>query len=84
MWKERLGRGLGNCGLCWKDLETGGHLVFRCLWTREGVGWQWAWWIELDDRAKWAYEYEEAGCVRLGDRVEDFFTWLDRELCGVG
>ena len=84
VWKERLGTGLGSCHLCREDLETGGHLVFKCPKTREGVGWQWARWIELDDRAKWAYEFEEAGCVWVGDRMEDFFTWLDRELGGVG
>ena len=38
----------------------------------------------MDDRALWRYEYEEGGKMRYGDRVEDFFAWLDRELCGVG
>ena len=73
VWRKRLGRGLGSCCLCQGDLEMGGHLVFRCPKTQEGIGWQWARWIDLDDKARWAYEYEEAGRVWVGDRVEDFF-----------
>ena len=38
----------------------------------------------MDDKALWRYEYEEGGRVKFGDRVEYFFAWLDRELCGVG
>ena len=38
----------------------------------------------MDDKSRWAYEYEEGGKVKVGDRVEDFFAWLDGELCGVG
>ena len=84
-WRARLGRGGGLCRLCdGGAVETGGHLVFGCPGTRGGVGWEWSRWIELDDRSRWAYEYEEGGKVKVGDRVEDFFAWLDRELCGVG
>ena len=33
----------------------------------------------------WRYVAEEEGwIVREGDKVEDFFLWLDGELCGVG
>ena len=84
VWRERLGRGLGSCRLCQGALERGVRLVFRCPGTREGIGWQWARWIELDDKTRWVYEYEEAGLMRLGDQVEGFFFWLDRQLCGVG
>ena len=84
-WRARLGRGGGLCRLCDRGVvETGGHLVFGCPGTRCGVGWEWSRWIELDDKSRWAYEYEEGGKVRVGDRVEDFFAWLDGELCGVG
>lgn len=38
----------------------------------------------MDDRASYAYEFEEGGKGRVGDRVEDFFTWLDRKLSVVG
>ena len=38
----------------------------------------------MDDKALWRYEYDEGGQVKFGDRVEDFFAWLDRKLCGVG
>ena len=41
-------------------------------------------WIDLDDRSRWAYEYEEGGRVLVGDRVGDFFSEVDRRLCGVG
>ena len=85
MWRARLGRGGGLCRLCDGGVvETGDHLVFRCPGTRRGVGWEWSRWIEMDDKSRWAYEYEEGGKVKVGDRVEDFFAWLDRELCGVG
>ena len=84
-WRARLGRGGGMCRLCDGGVvETGDHLVFRCPGTRDGVGWEWSRWIEMDDKSRWAYEYEDGGKVRVGDRVEDFFAWLDRELCGVG
>ena len=84
-WRARLGRGEGFCRLCDRGVvETGGHLVFGCSGTRCGVGWEWSRWIEMDDKSRWAYECEDGGKVRVGDRVEDFFTWLDRELCGVG
>ena len=84
-WRARLGRGEGGCRLCDRGVvETGSHLVFGCPETRRGIGWGWSRWIELDDKSKWAYEYEEGGSVRVGDRVEDFFAWLDGELCGVG
>ena len=84
-WLARLGRGEGVCRLCDRGVvETGGHLVFGCPRTRCGVGWKWSRWIELDDKSRWAYEYEEGGRVKVGDRVEDFFAWLDGELCGIG
>ena len=38
----------------------------------------------MDDKSLWAYEHEEGGAVKIGDRVEDFFAWLDCELYGVG
>ena len=37
----------------------------------------------MDDKSKWAYEFEEVGKVWIGDPVEDFFAWLDKELSGV-
>ena len=84
-WRARLGRDGGLCRLCDGGVvETGDHLVFRCPGTRDGVGWEWSRWIEMDDKSRWAYEYESGGKVRVGDRVEDFFAWLDRELFGVG
>ena len=52
--------------------------------TRDLSGWAWGRWVDLDDRSRWDYEYEEDGKVRVGDQVEDFFAGLDRELCGVG
>ena len=48
------------------------------------MGWDGACWLEMDDKSKWAYEFEEGGKVCVGDRVEDCFAWLDREMCGVG
>ena len=85
VWRERLGRGVGLCCLCQEGAsETGDHLVFECTGSRGGVGWDWALWLEMDDKTKWAYEFEEGGKVSVGDRVENFFAWLDRELCGVG
>ena len=84
VWRERLGRGSGLCRLCGSELETGLHLVFDCWVCAPGRGWCWAGWGELDDKALWRYEFEEGGVARSGDRVEDFFTWLDGELCGVG
>ena len=84
-WRARLGRGGVVCRLCdWDVVETGSHLVFGCPGTRSCVGWEWSRWIEMDDKSRWAYEYEEGGKVKVCDRVEDFFAWLDRELCGVG
>ena len=84
VWRERLGRGDGLCRLCGSALESGNHLVFDCQECSAGRGWCWGGWGEMDDKALWRYEYEEGGQVRSGDRVEDFFTWLDRELSGVG
>ena len=84
-WRLRLGRGGGLCRLCRGGVvETGDHLVFECPGTRGLVGWDWRRWAELDDRSKWAYEFEEGGRTVVGDLVEDFFAGLDRELCGVG
>ena len=84
VWRERLGRGGGLCRLCKGAAESGPHLVFDCRKSVPGRGWFWGGWGELDDRALWRYEYEEGGQVKYGDRVEDFFAWLDRELFGVG
>ena len=85
VWRRRLGRGDGLCRLCRGGVvESGDHLVFECAGTQDLSGWEWGRWVDLDDRSRWAYEYEEDGKVRVGDRVEDFFAGLDRELCGVG
>ena len=85
VWQRRLGRGDGLCRLCGGEVvESGDHLVFECAGTRDLSGWAWGRWVDLDDSSKWAYEYEEDGKVGVGDRVEDFFARLDRELCGVG
>ena len=85
VWRERLGRGVGLYRLCQEGAsETGDHLVFECTGSRGGVGWDWARWLEMDDKSKWAHEFEDGGKVCVGDRVEDFFTWLNRELCSVG
>ena len=84
-WRARLGWGEGWCRLCGVGaVESGGHLVFRCPGTRGGVGWSWSRGIELDDKSRWAYEYEEGGRLKVGDRVEDFFACLDHQLCGIG
>ena len=85
IWRRRLGRGDGLCRLCrGGEVETGDHLVFNCAGMRGFVGWDWRGWIDWDDRSRWAYEYELGGRVSVGDQVEDFFSKLDRELCGVG
>ena len=84
VWRERLGRGSGLCRLCKSALETGAHLVFDCRECTPGRGWTWGGWGEMDDKALWRYEYEEGGVVKFGDRVEDFFAWLDCELSGIG
>ena len=85
IWWRHLGRWDGLCRLCWEGVvETGDHLVFNCAGTRGIIGWDRGSWIALDDRSRWAYEYEEDERVLVGDRVEDFFSKLDRELCGVG
>ena len=84
-WRARLGRGEGLCRMCEQGvIESGRHLVFECPGTRSGVGWEWSRWIEMDNKLRRAYECEEGGVVKVGDRVEDFFAWLDRELRGVG
>ena len=84
VWRERLGRSGGLYRLCGDAEESSNHLVFDCQVCVPGRGWCWGGWGELDDKSLWRYEYEEGGRVKLGDRVEDFFAWLDRELCGVG
>ena len=83
VWRERLGRGGGLCRLCGSATQTGPHLVFDCRMGVPRRGWCWGGWGELDDRVLWQYEYEEGSQVRFDDRVEDFFTCLDRELCSV-
>ena len=82
--RERLGRGGGLCRLCGSAPESGDHLVFDCRKGLPGRGWCWGGWGELDDTALWRYEFEVGDRVVVVDRVEDFFAWLDRELCGVG
>ena len=84
VWSARLGRGGGLCHLCGSAFESGPHLVFDCRKCVPGRGWCWGGWGEMDDRSLWRYEYEEGGQVMYGDRVEDFFAWLDDELCGLG
>lgn len=39
--------------------------------------------MKLYDKLKWAYEFEDGVRVCIGDRVVDFFPWLNRELYGV-
>ena len=84
VWRERLSRGSRLCRLCGSASETGPYLVFDCRKCTPGRGWCWGGWGELDDKTLWRYEYEERGKVKYGNQVEDFFAWLDRELCGVG
>ena len=84
MWRERLGRGGGRCRLCVSAPESGNHLVFDCQVCAHGRGWFWGGWGEMDDKALWRYEYQDGGEVRFGNCVEDFFAWLDCELCGIG
>ena len=75
VWRMRLGRGCVLCRLCQKGAtETGDHLVCECMSTKGGMGWKWGRWIELDDKSKWAYEFEEGGKLGVGDRVDDFFA----------
>ena len=85
MWRQRLSRGVGLCCLCREGTsETGDHLALECTGSRGAVGWDGARWLEMEDKSKWAYEFKEGGKVWVGDRAEDFFAWLDRELCRVG
>ena len=56
--------------------------MFDCEGAFIGRGWSWSTWEEMDDPAQWRYEYEEGGKICVGDKVEDFFTWLDGRLCG--
>ena len=84
VWRERLGRGVGLCRLCqeWAS-EIGDHLLFECMGSSGGMGWDWARWLEMDDKSKCAYQFEEGDKVFVGDRTEDVFGWLDREMYGV-
>lgn len=53
----------------------------------EKRGWRWSeWreWSDLDNPARWKYEYEEHGKVQVGDWVEDYFNELREVLSGVG
>ena len=77
VWRERLGRGGVLCRLCMSAAESGPHLVFDCRKCVPSRGWCWGSWGEMDDKALRWYEYEEGGRMKYGDRVEDFFTWLD-------
>ena len=79
-----MGKGSGLYRLRKVAPESGTHLVFDCQMCVSGTGWFWGGWGELDDRVFWRYEYEEGGQMLYGDWVEDFFAWLDCELCGVG
>lgn len=72
------------CRLCGLGVESGSHLTFDCLAAAGSRGWSWSGWEELDDPVRWRYEYEEGGKTRTGDRVEDYFDWIDGRLCGVG
>ena len=72
------------CRLCRMAPKSGPHLVFDYREGVQGRGWCWGGWSELDDGKLWRYEYEVGDWVYCGDWVEDFFAWLDRELCGVG
>ena len=84
-WREKLGRLGVVCRLCGKVRETGHHLTFECEGASVARGWGWNGWDELDVKGMWGYVAEEEdGVVRGGDKVEDFFLWLDGELCGVG
>ena len=84
-WRERLGRLGVVCRLCGKTRETGHHLTFECEGANGARGWEWGGWAELDVKGMWRYVVEEEGGDRReGDKVEDFFLWLDGELCGVG
>ena len=84
VWRRRLDMGDGTCHLCRKGVvETGDHLAFECEGTRSLVGWEWNRSVDLDDRSKWDYEYEEGGRVMVGDRVEDFFAGLACEFSSV-
>ena len=64
--------------------ESGAHLVFACRRGATGRWWCWGGCGEIDDKELLRYEYEEGGRVKFGDRVEDFFAWLDRAMCGIG
>ena len=73
------------CRLCGKARKTGHHLTFEYVGTEAARGWRWANWAEFDVKGMWRYvAEEEGGTRRVGDNVEDFFLWLDGELCGVG
>ena len=62
VWRERLGRDVGLCRLYQEGAsETGDYLVFECARSRGGVGWDWAHWLEMDNKSKWAYGFEEGG-----------------------
>ena len=65
-------------------VKTRDHFVFQCAGTRGFADWDWKRWVDLDDKSKWAYEYEDRGRVKVGNWVEDSFAGLDNELCGIG
>lgn len=70
-----MGREDGLCRHCQiSQTETGHYLVFDCSGSWRGMGWKWGLWIELDEKSKWAYEFEEGGKLRVGNQVEDMFT----------
>ena len=81
VWRRRLGRGDGFSRL-WREgvVESGDYLVLECTGTRGLSGWDWRRWVVLDNRSRWAYDYEEGGKVREGDRAESFFAGLHRKL----
>lgn len=85
IWRLRLGRGDDLCRLCRDEVvETGDHLVCECKGIRGFAGWDWRRRVDLDAKSRWAYEYDEHGRLKVGDRVGDFFARLDCELCDVG
>ena len=67
----------------WRQGTTWSSSVRARVGTRGYAGWDWVRGVDVDDKSRWAYEYEEAGRVKVGDRVEDFFSRLDCELCSV-
>ena len=84
-WRERLGPLGVVCRLCGKVRESGHYLTFECEGAELARGWGCGGSAELDVKGMWEYVAEEEGeVVKEGDKLEDFFLWVDGELCGVG